>query len=420
MTKKSKLNFPKNFLWGAATSSHQVEGGNHNQWTIWELENAKALAHKAEYWLEELESWDRVKPEAKDPQNYVSGDASDHYNRYEEDFRIVKQLNMNAFRYSIEWSRVEPEEGKWNLEAIEHYKTYTRRLKQMGIEPMLTLFHFSLPVWFAEKGGFAKRKNVKYFVRYAEKILEALGGDVKYITTINEPVVYAMESYHEHHWPPAYMHKKFLLWRVLNNLAYAHNKSAKAIRAMNRRYKVTISQHSMYFYPGDNAWLSRLSANVMQYLQDDYFLRKVTKQCDVLGVNFYFSNRVYGYRIHNPEERVSDVGWDLSPLHLQYVLERLYRKYKLPIIVTESGVADGEDKHRQWLIAQHIIGMQNAINHGVDVKGYLHWSLLDNFEWAYGKWPRYGLVEVDYKTQERRVRPSALWYGKVIKKLQGE
>jgi beta-glucosidase len=159
----------------------------------------------------------------------------------------------------------------------------------------------------------------------------------------------------------------------------------------------------------------------MQYVQDDYFLRKVAKQCDFLGVNFYFSNRVYGYRVHSPNERVSDLGWDLSPADIQYALERLHRKYKLPLIITESGLADADDSKRQWFITQQLIGMQKALDEGVDLQGYLHWSLLDNFEWAYGTWPRFGLAEVDYKTKKRTVRPSALWFGKIIKSLrQGE
>jgi len=420
MQKKPGLPFPKRFLWGASTSSHQVEGNTHNQWTVWELENAKALAAKAEYLFKDLDSWEEAKSEAKSPANYVAGDAVDHYNRYEEDFQILKQLNMNAFRFSIEWSRVEPEEGAWNAEAIEHYKKYTARLKALGIEPMVTLFHFTLPVWFAQKGGFEKRSNVKYFLRYVEKIISELGPNVRIVTTMNEPTVYALESYYNHHWPPAMVRSRYKLWRVLNNLASAHRQSAKLLHGMNRRYKVMISHNSAYYYPGDNAWLSRVSAAIMQYFQDDYFLRKVIKHCDVLGVNFYFSNRVYGYRVHSPQERVSDVGWDLSPADIQYTLERLNRKYKMPLIVTETGLADATDSQRRWFITQQLIGMQKALKEGVDLRGYLHWSLLDNFEWAYGKWPRYGLVAVDYKTQQRTVRPSALWFGKIIKAMRQE
>lgn len=415
---KPPIDFPKRFLWGASTSAHQVEGGTHNQWTVWELENAKALSHKAEYQYHDLPIWDTIKDQAKDPDNYVSGSVVDHYNRYEEDFAILKKLNMNSFRYSIEWSRVEPEEGVWNAEAIEHYRKYTRRLRELDIEPLVTLFHFTLPVWFAEKGGFEKRRNVKYFVRFAEKIISELGNDVRIITTINEPIGYVIESYWRHDWPPTHSRDLFMVWRVLNNLAAAHNRTAKMLHKMNRRYKVTISHLIMYLYPGDTAWLSNVSAHVAQFFQDDYFLRKIIKNCDVLGVNYYFSSRFLGYRVHNPEGVPrSDVGWDLYPDHLQYVLEYLHRKYKLPLIVTESGLADASDSRRQWLISQHIIAMQKAMNEGVQLLGYLHWSLLDNFEWAWGKWPSYGLVQVDYKTKKRTIRASALWYGKIIKKL---
>ena len=417
MQKKPSMKFPKRFLWGAATSAHQVEGGTHNQWTVWERENAKTLATKAEYHLGDLPVWDGIKQDAKRPENYLSGDATGHYERYEEDFAILKKLGLNSFRYGIEWSRVEPEEGKWNAEAINHYKRYTRRLKELGIEPVVTLFHFTLPVWFSEMGGFEKRRNVQYFVRYAEKIINELGSDVKIVITLNEPLIYATQSYYEHQWPPAYVAKKWKLWRVVNNLAHAHNQAAKAIGALGR-YKLTIAHNSAYYYPGDDAWLSRVSAQVMQYFQDDYFLRKVRKRCDLLGVNFYFSNRVYGYRVHNPMERVSDLGWDLSPADLQYALERLSRKYDVPLLVTEAGLADHTDEQRQWVIAQHIIAMQRAMEHGVELRGYLHWSLLDNFEWAYGKWPRFGLVGIDYTTKKRTIRESGLWYGKIVKKLR--
>lgn len=135
-------------------------------------------------------------------------------------------------------------------------------------------------------------------------------------------------------------------------------------------------------------------------------------------MNFYFSNRVYGYRVHSPEYEVSDMGWDLSPADIQHALERLHEKYRLPILVTENGLADGEDAHRKWWITQTLIGMQKAMDNGVRLEGYLHWSLLDNFEWDKGVWPRFGLVKVDYKTMKRTLRPSAIWFGKIIKHLR--
>lgn len=413
----SNLKFPKHFLWGAATSAHQVEGSTHNQWTVWEFEHTLSLATQASYQYEELDNWPRIKAAAKDPNNYVSAKGADHYNLYEQDFDLLKKMNMNALRFSIEWSRIEPKEGVWDAKEIEHYKRYVDELRRRKIEPIVTLFHFTLPVWFGEMGGFEKRRNVKYFTRYADKIIRELGINVRYVVTINEPEVYTTASYLMGHWPPSQMSRR-QTWRVMNNLAYAHNQAAKAIHAINRRYKVSIAKNTSYVYAGDNAWLSRFSASVLQYVRDDYFLKKVVKQCDWLGVNYYFSDRVYGYRVHNPDQKLSDLGWDLSPENIQFALERLHEKYDLPIIITENGLADADDSQRQWWITQTLLAMQKSMKNGVKLEGYLHWSLLDNFEWDKGFWPRFGLAAVDYKTKERTLRPSAVWFGKIIKYLR--
>jgi beta-glucosidase len=417
MTERKQRQFPKQFLWGASTAAHQVEGNNHNQWSVWELENAKAKAAQAEYHYDDYPSWEYIKKDAKTPDNYVSGELADHYNRYEEDFDFLTKMNMNAYRFSIEWSRVEPREGAWNVEAINHYKAYLAALKRRDIEPVVTLFHFTLPVWFAELGGFEKRANGKYFIRFAEKVVAELGSNMRYIITINEPEVYAFESYYLQDWPP----NKNSIWmynKVLNNMAYAHKGAAKIIHDMNRKFKVSIAKNSNYIYPGDNAWLSRLSANLFQYFQDDFVIKKFIKSCDFLGVNYYFSSRVYGYRIHNPDIKLSDLHWDLHPADIQYAIERLTRTYHLPIMITENGLADAKDDQREWWIKETIIGLQKALRSGADVIGYLHWSLMDNFEWAYGKWPRFGLVAIDYKTGKRTLRTSAEWFGKVIKRLR--
>lgn len=416
-TKTTRLKFPKKFLWGASISAHQTEGNTHNQWTAWELENAKSKAAQAEYHLGDLENWSFIKSEAKNPNTYVSGKTVNHYHHYEEDFNLLKQMNMNAFRFSIEWSRVEPSEGVWNVEAIEHYRQYLNELKRRNIEPVVTLLHFTLPTWFARLGGFEKRANIKYFVRYAEKIMHELGRNIRFVITLNEPEVYAYESYYVGSWPPN-LTGKWRFLHVMNNLARAHNQTARLIHGMNRRYKVSIAKNSIYFYAGDDAWLSRKSAGILQYLQDDYFLKKVVKTCDFLGVNFYFSNRVYGHRVHNPENSVSDMGWDMSPTDIQHALERLHEKYHLSIIITENGLADSQDAQRKWWITQTLIGIQKALDNGVKIDGYLHWSLLDNFEWDKGTWPRFGLASVNYKTGERTLRPSALWFAKIIKHLK--
>ena len=286
MQKKSPLQFPKRFLWGAATSAHQVEGDTHNQWTVWELENAKSKAAQAKFQWGDLPNWSQIETEAADPNNYVSGKGTAHYKLFMQDFDLLEEMNLNAFRFGIEWSRVEPNEGGWSVEAITYYKAYVRELRRRGVEPMVTLFHFTLPLWFVEKGGFEKRSNSKYFVRFAEKILSELGADVRYVITMNEPELYAYFGYYQGDWPPNLVGKKWKLWRVMNNLAHTHNQTAQLIHGMNRRYKVSIAKNSAYFYPGDDAWLSRKSAEIFQYFQDDYFLKKIAKHSDFIGVNF--------------------------------------------------------------------------------------------------------------------------------------
>jgi beta-glucosidase len=418
MNERPRSGFTKHFLWGAATGAHHIEGGLHNQWTVWELENARTLAVQAEYHYGDFPSWERIKGEAKSPSNYVSGAATDHVHRYKEDFDLLQKMNMNAYRFSIEWSRIEPEEGSWNPEAIAYYKKYLKELKRRDIEPVVTLLHFTLPVWFAEKGGFEHRSNVKYFVRYVEKIMTELGNDMKWIITINKPEVYTALGYIAQMWPSG-QRSVWKRLKVAGNLARAHNRAAKLIHKTSRKFKVSIAKQSMYVYAGDNAWLSRLSAHVLQYVQDDYFLKKVVKNCDFLGVNYYMSMRVYGYRIHNPESPLSDVNWVMAPADIELVLERLHVKYKLPIMITENGVADGLDEHRQWWIKETIVGMQAAMKRGVRLLGYFHWTLTDNFEWEFGRWPRFGLAAVDFKTGKRTLRKSAVWFGGVIRKLRG-
>lgn len=418
MPNRPELKFPKNFLWGVSTSAHQVEGGLHNQWTVWELENAKSLAAQASYQYDDLENWHDIQRAAKSPSNYVSGRAANHYELYEQDIELVQRLNMNAFRFSIEWSRVQPQPDAWDPQAIEHYKAVLAACKKCGIEPVVTLFHFTLPEWFAKLGGFEKSGNIHYFVEYAERMLKELGPSVRYVITINEPEVYATESYYRGHWPPQMQSKRQLV-RVLANLAKAHNRAADRIHALGRKYQVSVAKNSVYVYPGDDAWLSVRSAAVMQYFQDDYFLKKAVKRCDYIGVNYYFSDRVYGYRRHNPNARVSDLGWDMQPESIEHVLERLYDKYHKPLLITENGLADADDEYRKWWLMQTVLAMQKALDNGVELLGYLHWSLLDNFEWNKGFWPRFGLFKVDYKTMQRTPRASAVWLAKLVKKLRG-
>lgn len=412
------LKFPEHFLWGASSAAHQVEGGNHNQWTVWELQHAKILAETSKYQSKYLPKWEEIKSQATNPANYVSGRATDHYNKYEEDFALLKKLNMNAWRFSVEWSRIEPEEGAWNPEAIEHYRVYLKKLVSLGIEPVVTLWHWTTPVWFEEKGGFSKHGNISYFLRFAEKVFEELGQHFRYVITLNEPEVYVAKSFLLGEWPPQQRSKTKALATLLN-LISTHKKVYKLAKSKGRKFLVSIAKNTAHHYAGDDAVLSRTTAGVMSWVEDGFILGRLKKHMDFIGLNYYFSNRYFGYRQHNENLKQSDLGWDMRPADIEIVLKELYDKYNLPVIITENGLADHEDEFRKWWLSQTLMAVHRAIQSGVKVEGYLHWSLTDNFEWSSGFWPRFGLAEVDYKTKKRTLRPSAIWFGKVIKQLRG-
>lgn len=405
-------------MWGAATSAHQVEGNNHNNWSVWELENAKSLAHAAEYKLEDLPDWDYVKPLAMDPDNYVSGVAIDHYSRYKLDLAIAEKLNLNAFRFSIEWSRIEPEEGVWNIEAINYYRDYIREIKKRGMEPLPTLYHWTTPVWFADKGGFEHSSNVKYFTRFAEKVIDEFHQDIRYITSINEPDTVVSHGYITLDHPPQ-QHSYWKAFWVYRNLLRAHKDIYSYAHKKSRRLKVGFTKSYAWVRAGDDRKLTKWAVRGDFLLRDDLVVRYVRRKCDFLGVNYYFSDRHVGLKIENEHDKLNDLGWEMRPEDLRLVLKRL-GKWKKPILVTESGVADRKDEHRKWWIATSLASIHGAIQDGVDVIGYLHWSLFDNFEWAFGRWPRFGLVEIDYDNDlKRTVRPSGVWYAGLVKKMRG-
>lgn len=405
-------------MWGAATSAHQVEGNNHNNWSVWELENAKSLAHAAEYKLEDLPDWDYVKPLAMDPDNYVSGVAIDHYSRYKLDLAIAEKLNLNAFRFSIEWSRIEPQEGVWNIEAINYYRDYIREIKKRGMEPLPTLYHWTTPVWFADKGGFEHSSNVKYFTRFAEKVIDEFHQDIRYITSINEPDTVVSHGYITLDHPPQ-QHSYWKAFWVYRNLLKAHKDIYSYAHKKSRRLKVGFTKSYAWVRAGDDRKLTKWAVRGDFLLRDDLVVRYVRRKCDFLGVNYYFSDRHVGLKIENEHDKLNDLGWEMRPEDLRLVLKRL-GKWKKPILVTESGVADRKDEHRKWWIATSLASIHGAVQDGVDVIGYLHWSLFDNFEWAFGRWPRFGLVEIDYDNDlKRTVRPSGVWYAGLVKKMRG-
>src|SRR3989344_2500880 len=404
------LKFPKGFYWGAGASSHQVEGNNKNNWTVWEKENAERLADKAKHtWqLWQLELF----PEALNSRNYTSGKATDHYNRFKEDFDIAKSLGHNAHRFSIEWSRIEPEEGKFNKKEIEHYRTVISELKARGIEPFVTLWHWTVPLWLADKGGWANRKTAHYFSRYAAKMANELGIDVKYWVTINEPLVYSGHSYLKGEWPPQKRSLRLYL-KVLRHLEDAHRHAANAIKIIDRDAMVGIAKHNI-FLESNRGSVNKLIKNLVDWWWNYHFISNIKKHIDFIGLNNYFHSRInYGIN-ENLNSDVSDLGWELYPESVYQTLKGL-KRYKKPVIITENGLADAKDNQRAQYIKEVLVYVHKAIREGVDVRGYLYWSLTDNFEWNKGFWPRFGLVEIDYKNNlKRKVRESAKEYAKII------
>jgi len=415
------MEFPQNFLWGAATSAHQVEGNNTNSdWWEWERQVAT-----------------RVK----------SAEACDHYRLFEQDFDLVKDLNHTAHRFSVEWSRIEPQEGSFSLEEIEHYRKVVLSLRNRNIEPMVTLHHFTNPLWLMKLGGWENRRSVSLYVRYVERIVEALSGDVKYWITINEPLVYVYESYLIGAWPPQ-KKSTFAASRVRDNLFKAH---LAAYKLIHRIYKnknlpppaVSIAKNVQAFVPCYTfvpelsqrnttlpGYLSRLKNDLSRYLKDYYYnLQFVTwlarrRALDFIGMNYYSRGLVdvQGWGVgdlffesckeNHSRLPKNDMGWDIYPQGLYDLLMR-FKDFGLPLCILENGICTQDDAVRWKFIADHLQGLHRAITQGVPAFGYLHWSLMDNFEWDKGFAPRFGLIEVDYGTQKRKIRESAYKFARV-------
>jgi len=418
MSQKSRqplLKFPRDFLWGAATSAHQVEGNQNNDWADWEKEHAAELARGS---IKAFDTpsvhWYRVKDAATDPMNYISGAAVDHYNRYEEDFDIAQKLSHNAHRFSIEWSRIEPRRGEFDEVAIKHYRHVIKSLRARDIEPLVTLFHFTLPHWVAAQGGFMNPQTAKDFARYASRVAQEFGDDVEWWCTINEPEVFASFSYLFGLWPPR--QKKF--FRATRAFAFimpqAHKLAYKAIKAENPHAKIGISKNNVY-YTALGHFISPLMSKFWWWWGNHMFLDRIKKYQDYIGLNYYFKVNFNNWQGQIDQHNPSDLGWGLHPEGMYVLLKDLHKRYQKPIIVTESGIADGQDESRAWYIKELLRNVHRAMTEGADVRGFMYWALLDNFEWDKGFWPQFGLVSVDRKTMKRTIRDSAHEYAKVIK-----
>ncbi len=420
---------PKDFLWGAATSAHQVEGNQHNNWSVWEASVAQDLASKAEARLKnEVPDWTAIKDEATDPKNYISGIADNHYNRYEEDFDLIKDLGLNSYRFSIEWSRIEPQPGKYDQAALEHYAQMIKALRRRGIEPMVSLHHFTDPVWLEDHGGWHGKEVVGRFTEYARVVAEKLGPEVKYWISINEPGSYLIMRYLGGgawpEWPIISMDmpKGFA---YLRNLVKIHKQVQRVIKKSNPKAQVGMAHALIDYQLGRHDPISIITKKIVGYIPDGYLINRLKKDMDFIGVTYYmrmviksgFSNPAnWGVKWNGIDPR-NDMGWGIYPEGIYSVTQKV-KKYDLPIYICENGIPDADDDQRSQYISDHLKALMRSRANGADVRGYFYWSLLDNYEWSEGFWPKFGLIAVDRKTLKRTIRPSAKRYSQLIKKCQ--
>ncbi len=390
------FSFPQGFLWGASTSAYQIEGGNfNNDWFAWEAEG-------------------------KVP--YSCGGSADSYRLFDEDFRIAKQLGHNCHRLSFEWSRIEPDKGRFDSKQIEHYFNIIASLKAKNILPIVTLHHFTSPAWFTNKGGWFNSDALKEFSEYADLIAKEFSDVVEFWTPLNEPAVYAYNGYFKGIWPPGYKSLGKTV-KLLYLLEQAHIRAYRSIHRYNKTAKVGIAKHLRGFYscPKFNFGQNFLPVYLRNKIFNFSFLNSLVKNktLDFIGVNYYsldfvrFSfTHIFGNDCLNcckaSSLRKNNLGWYVNSQAMLEMLLKL-RYYRMPVIITENGTSDIDDKYYKGYLLSHLTAVAKAIKEGVDIRGYLWWSLIDNFEWDKGFSPRFGLAGVD-SDKKRVIKPFAYTY----------
>lgn len=427
MAKQRVLRFPNGFLWGTASSSYQCEGGNtNNQWYRWEQQGR-------------IRSGD------------ICGDAANWWHEAERDFTLAEQMENNALRLSLEWSRIEPVEGQWDSTALDRYRAMLTDLRRRGIKPMVTLHHFTEPLWFVERGGFANESNIRFFVRYVMRAVESLQDLCSFWSTINEPNVYATQGYELGAYPPGEQNFMRTL-QVVRNLLLAHVQAFYAIRRIQPQAEIGYCLHYRLFDPAlvispldrTVAGLQNTIFNwaILQASESGRFafpLNTLLKSIphaagtrDYHGINYYTRDMVrfdpsapaelFGRRFVRPGRLRNDPGMEnnfgeIYPTGLYRVLKTVYQRTRgnKPLYITENGFSDVLDDRRPRAILEHLAMVYRAIHQGIPVRGYLHWSLVDNFEWNEGWGVRFGLIEMDPNTQERIPRRSASMFGEICR-----
>jgi beta-glucosidase len=393
---------PAGFLIGTATAAHQIEGGNNNDWTAWE------------------ETQGHIKD--NDTSQTADGSWDDNFVK---DLAAMQALHVNAYRFSIEWSRIQPSaDASFDERALQKYADLAHRLRAAGIRPMVTLMHFTLPKWAAENGGWNNAATVSQFEGFVRHVVPVLAPDVDLWCTINEPNVYAVSAYLNGNYPPGEKDANADMANVFLNLMKAHAAAAKAIHELEPGAHAGIAHHVRIFQPATSSSLDTAIAG----LSDDFFNESVPRanatgrvklyqpgafdidelvpdlqgSFDYLGINYYTRDTVRAdlssatfSNLYVPAGRpTNDEGWDIYPDGLYIFLTR-FQAYGVPMIVTENGIADAERSTRPKFLAQHVDALERAVHDGADVRGYFHWSLMDNFEWDSGYTPRFGIYRVD-------------------------
>ena len=411
--------FPQGFLWGSATAAHQVEGNNrNNDW--WASEQAGTLPHK-------------------------SGLACDHFNRYDDDFALLAELGQTSHRLSLEWSRIEPRPGELSHDALDHYRRVLESLRGHGIEPIVTLHHFSNPNWLAERGGWMRREVAGRFARYAKRVVHEYRDLVRYWVTLNEPGVYASQGWIMGVWPPHRPGDMRGAFTVLRNMALAHGRAYHAMKEAQPDAKVGVAHHWRLFDPADPQRRGdRLIAAIRNRLMNLAFpiairngrlipplgsgrtVSWLANTEDWVGVNYYtrehdrFDPRAprIGFGLEQfPDVERNQLGWEIYAAGLERALLAASPGNGREVIVTENGIPepDEQDEQRPRYLIQHLAACHRAIEAGVNLRGYTYWTSMDNFEWAEGFAPRFGLVHVDFETQQRTPKPSAYLYRDIIR-----
>jgi beta-glucosidase len=398
--------FPEGFLWGSATAAHQVEGDLTNN------------------------DWWRFEQEGHIKNGDSAAVAVDHYNRYREDFRDLRKLFQNTHRLSIEWSRIEPSPGEFDARQVRHYRDVLAELREQGFKPMVTLHHFTSPLWFADRGGWAAAGAAEAFLPFVRRVAEELGDLVSFWCTINEPNIYAAQGWLIGEFPPGRRGDLRGAYRVLSNLRHAHEDCVRELRRLTPDVPVGLAFNKWLLLPAAmHRRRDRLAARAAQTALDCWptgagRLQKIVEaECDYIGLNHYTGELVafdptrpgdqFVRRSNPPGVETSDFGWAIVPEWMRRVLFEL-EPLRKPIYITENGIATEDDTLRQRFLLDVLEQVWLAITvDGVDVRGYYHWTSMDNFEWAHGYRLKFGLFEVDRATLERRPRPSAQLYARI-------